>query len=83
MCPNCRAIFLKTEQGICSGTIVRGVEAHQPHFTRFLPSRGEETSPLEEEHSRVVILGDVQRQNNTTPKGKVIVFKDEELNENR
>jgi len=75
ICPSCHALYLETSQRICPGTIVRGVEAHQPHFTRFLLPRHEAEL---NERSRVIILGDVKRRQPLSLNGKVIILDDDE-----
>jgi hypothetical protein len=78
ICPSCRALFLESDQGICPGAIVRGSEAHSPHFTRFLGPRGESESQSIETQSSVRILGDVSRQSVQPSGGKVVILPDEE-----
>jgi hypothetical protein len=78
VCPTCRSLFLETGQGTCPGTIVRGVESHSPHFTRFLEPREELEDASTEPHSTVVILGDVRRNQHSSPGGRVIILDDEE-----
>jgi hypothetical protein len=78
MCPNCRSIFLETGQRTCPGTIVRGVEPHSPHFTRFLGPRGNSEDAQHELHSTVVILGDVPRNQPQSLGGRVIILDNEE-----
>lgn len=78
MCPNCRSLFLETGQGTCPGTIVRGVESHPPHFTRFLGPREEPEVVPPESRSTVVILEDVRRNQSHSPGGRVIILDDDE-----
>ena len=75
ICQSCRALFLETGQGTCPGTIVRGVEAHPPHFSRFLGPR-RETDVLDTgEGSGVVLLNDVRRNQSSSPGGRVIILE--------
>jgi hypothetical protein len=78
MCPNCRLLFLETSQGACPGTIVRGVESHPPHFTRFLGPRVEPEETQPEPRSTVVILRDVRRNQSGSPCGRVIILDEDE-----
>ncbi len=77
ICPSCRALFLESGEGTCPGTIVRGVEAHPPHFTRFLGPRREPEQPDTSESSRVVLLNDVRRNSSSSPGGRVIILDNE------
>jgi hypothetical protein len=79
MCPNCRAIFLESGDGICPGTIVRGVEPHSPHFTKFLGPRPSSDEPVGEEGPGIVILGNVPRTKRSQSRGgKVIMLQGKE-----
>lgn len=75
VCPRCYVIFRESGQEFCPGTIVRGVEQHPPHFTRFLARRTTSTPPVEE-RSTVVILGDVRRRTQPPLGGRVIILED-------
>lgn len=75
ICTSCRALFLETGQGICPGTIVRGVKAHPPHFTRFLGPRNEQKETDSTAPSRVILLGDVQPSTSQSPGGRVIILE--------
>ncbi|MFX0168360.1 MAG: hypothetical protein ACFE89_03285 [Candidatus Hodarchaeota archaeon] len=77
MCPSCRALFLETGTGTCPGTIVRGVEAHPPHFTRFLGLQRDVVEPDSSERSKVILLGDVQRRSSHSPGGRVVFLDDD------
>ncbi|MFX1319099.1 MAG: hypothetical protein ACFE9D_04485 [Promethearchaeota archaeon] len=78
VCPSCRALFLESGQDTCPGAIVRGSEAHSPHFTRFLGPRLESESQPAETRRPVRILGDVSRHSPQPPGGKVVILSDEE-----
>ena len=78
ICSNCRALFLETGQGTCPGTIVRGSEAHPPHFTRFLGPRRETEESINNDSSRVVILNDVQYNPSSSPSGRVIILENDD-----
>jgi len=82
MCPSCRALYLETSQDTCPGTIVRGVESHPPHFTRFLGPRREAEEPWTITHSTVVLLEDVRRPQLPSTKGRVIILEDEDAEQN-
>ncbi|MFX1562816.1 MAG: hypothetical protein ACFFDP_05875 [Promethearchaeota archaeon] len=77
VCPRCYIIFQESGQEFCPGTIVRGVEPHPPHFTRFLARRTAATHPVEE-RSTVVILEDVRRRTPPPLGGRVIILDDSE-----
>jgi hypothetical protein len=77
ICPSCRALFLETSNNICPGTIVRGIEAHPTHFTRFLGPRTNNEEPDIDEPSSVVLLGDVRRNPSQVPGGRVVILEDE------
>ena len=81
MCPSCRALYLESDQGTCPGTIVRGVEAHPPHFTRFLGPRREEAPPTDTQ-STVVLLDEILRHSTPQSKGRVIILEDADEKEN-
>ena len=80
ICPSCRALFLETGQNTCPGAIVRGGEAHSPHFTRFLGPRdlGEEPEPESGSPSTVRILGDALKSHPQQSGGKVVILSEEE-----
>ena len=78
ICPSCRALFLETSQGTCPGTIARGVDAHPPHFTRFLGPRRDTEEPESNARSTVVLLGDVRRRSAPSPSGRVIILDDDD-----
>ncbi len=79
ICPSCRALFLETGQETCPGTIVRGVEVHPPHFSRFLGPRRDIDEPDSNEQSRVVLLGDVRRTPQQSQGGRVIILDDDDI----
>lgn len=83
ICPSCRAIFLESGQGTCPGAIVRGGEAHSPHFTRFLGPRLDLESQPTEIQTSVRILGDVPRRSPQPLGGKVVILPEEEGIESR
>ncbi len=75
VCPQCYIIFRESGQDFCPGTIVRGVEQHLPHFTRFLAPRAN-ASPNAGEQPTVAILGDVRRRTPLPRGGRVIILGD-------
>lgn len=77
ICPSCRALFLETSNNTCPGTIVRGVEAHPPHFTRFLGLRSNINESDTNEPSKVVLLDDVRRSARQSTGGRVAILEDE------
>jgi hypothetical protein len=77
VCPRCYTIFQESGQEFCPGTIVRGVEQHSPHFTRFLAPQTAATQSAEEE-STVILLGDVRRRTSPPLGGRVIILEDVE-----
>lgn len=81
VCPRCYGIFRESGQEFCPGTIVRGVEQHPPHFTRFLSPRTTTTPPVEDQ-STVVILEDVRRRTPPPKGGRVIILDDVEPERN-
>jgi len=78
ICQSCRALYLETRQGTCPGTIARGVDAHPPHFTRFLRLRRETEETESSAHSTVVLLGDVPRQPTPPTSARVIILDDDD-----
>lgn len=76
ICASCHALFLETGGGTCPGTITRGIEAHAPHFTRFLGPRHEAEISNSSRGSKVILLGDVQRKPQRTSEGRVIILDD-------
>jgi hypothetical protein len=79
VCPRCYSLFRESPQDTCPGTISRAIEAHTPHFTRFLGRRRINNQSQTEQRTSVVILGDVPR-NQRPPRprrGKVIILEEE------
>ena len=82
MCPSCRALYLESNEGTCPGTIVRGVETHPPHFTRFLGPRSEAEPPETATRPTVVLLEDVGRSQPASTKGRVIILEEKDAAQN-
>jgi hypothetical protein len=76
ICLSCRALLLETGQATCPGTLVRGVEAHPPHFACFLGPPHKVSHSNTDVHSRVIFLGDVKRGTSPSSNGRVIVLDD-------
>ena len=91
VCPRCYEMFRRSGQQVCPGTLSRGAEEHQPHFTRFLPhqaeTRGLPPQPAQQLQTHptrpsVVILGDVTGDREQSRKrGRVIILGDVEREE--
>ena len=81
MCPRCHTLFTQSGDEICPGTIVRGVEPHPPHLSRFLAPRPNPEPSRPNGSSSVVILNDVPRRPRSQSGGRVIFLEDREPTE--